>query len=55
VTGLYKMVIGDHFLSHTIISMLLAWLIACLVAYFILCRPPSDTVSEVNDYGLSID
>jgi len=25
--GLYKIVIGDHFLSHTIVSMLLAWLI----------------------------
>jgi membrane-associated PAP2 superfamily phosphatase len=25
--GSYKIVIGDHFLSHTIVSMLLAWLI----------------------------
>jgi len=25
--GLYKMLIGDHFLSHTVITMLLAWLI----------------------------
>jgi membrane-associated PAP2 superfamily phosphatase len=25
--GGYKMLIGDHFLSHTIVSMLLAWLI----------------------------
>ncbi|WP_228568826.1 phosphatase PAP2 family protein [Campylobacter sputorum] len=24
--GLYKMMIGDHFLSHTIVSMLMAWL-----------------------------
>ena len=24
--GLYKMLIGDHFLSHTIITMLIAWL-----------------------------
>jgi len=49
------MAIGDHFLSHTIISMLLAWLVACLVAYFVLFRRRSDTVSEVNDYELSID
>ena len=25
VMGLYKMAIGDHFLSHTIVSMVLAW------------------------------
>lgn len=31
-TGLYKMLIGDHFLSHTIVSMLLAWLIILLIA-----------------------
>ena len=30
VTGFYKMLIGDHFLSHTIVSMLLAWLIILL-------------------------
>ena len=29
--GIYKMLIGDHFLSHTIITMLLAWLIVLLV------------------------
>lgn len=29
--GLYKMLIGDHFLSHTIIAMLLAWLIILLI------------------------
>ncbi len=29
--GLYKMVIGDHFLSHTIITMILAWLIILLI------------------------
>lgn len=31
ITGLYKMVIGDHFLSHTLISMLLAWFIINLI------------------------
>jgi membrane-associated PAP2 superfamily phosphatase len=30
--GGYKMLIGDHFLSHTITTMLLAWLIINLVA-----------------------
>jgi len=29
--GLYKMLIGDHFLSHTVITMLLAWLIVLLI------------------------
>ncbi len=27
--GLYKMLFGDHFFSHTLVSMLLAWAIAC--------------------------
>lgn len=38
VTGLYKMAIGDHFLSHTVVSMLLAWLVACAVAHVVLQR-----------------
>jgi len=29
--GVYKMLIGDHFLSHTIVSMISAWLIILLV------------------------
>lgn len=29
--GLYKMIIGDHFLSHTLITMLLAWLIILIL------------------------
>jgi len=29
--GLYKMLIGDHFLSHTIITMLIAWLIILMI------------------------
>ena len=30
--GLYKMMIGDHYLSHTIVTMLLAWLIVIIIA-----------------------
>lgn len=30
--GTYKMLIGDHFLSHTAITMILAWLIILLIA-----------------------
>jgi membrane-associated PAP2 superfamily phosphatase len=29
--GLYKMAIGDHFLSHTVTTMLLAWLIINII------------------------
>jgi len=29
--GLYKMLIGDHFFSHTIITMILAWFIILLI------------------------
>jgi membrane-associated PAP2 superfamily phosphatase len=31
-TGVYKMLIGDHFASHTAISMLLAWVVVSAVA-----------------------
>ena len=35
--GLYKMFIGDHFLSHTIITMLLAWIVVLSInTYFLL-------------------
>lgn len=30
--GSYKMLIGDHFLSHTVITMIVAWLLVLLVA-----------------------
>jgi len=33
--GIYKMLIGDHFLSHTIITMLLAWLIILIIVNLI--------------------
>jgi len=29
--GIYKMLIGYHFLSHTIISMIIAWLIILII------------------------
>lgn len=34
--GLYKMLIGDHFLSHTIITMILSWLLVSLIAKVVL-------------------
>ncbi len=30
--GAYKMLIGDHFLSHTVVTMILAWLIILIIA-----------------------
>ena len=30
--GIYKMLIGDHFLSHTLVTMCLAWLVSLTVA-----------------------
>ena len=36
--GLYKMSFGDHFFSHTLVSMLLAWTIACGLAMFFFGR-----------------
>lgn len=30
--GGYKMLIGDHFLSHTVVSMELCWLVSCIFA-----------------------
>lgn len=33
--GTYKMLIGDHFLSHTFITMMMAWFIISLIVYLI--------------------
>lgn len=33
--GIYKMLIGDHFLSHTIITMLIAWIIILMITKLI--------------------
>jgi len=31
IIGFYKMLIGDHFFSHTFVSMLLAWIIVLII------------------------
>ena len=33
--GLYKMFVGDHFLSHTIVTMVLSWLLILLIVKFV--------------------
>ncbi|SFV59146.1 PAP2 family protein [hydrothermal vent metagenome] len=35
IMGLYKMIIGDHFFSHTFITMVLAWLLILLIVKLI--------------------
>ena len=30
--GIYKMLIGDHFLGHTVVTMILAWLLILIIA-----------------------
>lgn len=47
--GVYKMAIGDHFLSHTLVTMCLAWIVSVLVAMavFRLCgRFPAGTAAS---------
>ena len=44
VTGGYKMLIGDHFLSHTVMSMLLAWFIILLVTKAVCAVTQGDEV-----------
>ena len=40
VMGLYKMMIGDHFFSHTLVSMLVSWAIVCVLAWVFYRRAP---------------
>lgn len=50
--GLYKMLIGDHFLSHTLASMCLAWLVSVLVGACIVRlskRKDSEKLYEVKE------
>ena len=32
--GTYKMLLGDHFLSHIIITMMMAWIIILIIVKF---------------------
>ncbi|WOX05817.1 phosphatase PAP2 family protein [Microbulbifer pacificus] len=47
--GVYKMAIGDHFLSHTLVTMCLAWIVSVLVAmavFRLYGRLPAGTVAN---------
>lgn len=49
VMGIYKMLIGDHFLSHVLISMELSWLLVCLTALYVQRMSPS--ACSLNSIG----
>ena len=50
--GLYKMLFGDHFFSHTLVSMLLALTVACALASLFLRRAAknNDRHHTLNDH-----
>lgn len=35
LTGGYKILVGDHFLSHTLVTMILAWLVILIVSQYV--------------------
>ncbi|MBF0657713.1 PAP2 family lipid A phosphatase [Psychrobacter sp. NG25] len=46
--GLYKMLFGDHFFSHTLVSMLLSLTIACALATFVFKDSITKKAKSVN-------
>lgn len=38
LTGGYKILVGHHFLSHTLVTMILAWLVILIIARFVLAK-----------------
>ncbi len=57
--GSYKTLIGDHFVSHTMISMIFAWMITSIIAHlltrFPFPRRPGSATSQVQAARLSFD
>lgn len=58
--GFYKMIVGDHFLSHTIITMILSWLIISVITkvikkqshlYFL--QPDKNCLKSINFHLLT--
>ncbi len=45
--GMYKMLVGDHFFSHTVITMLIAWLIVLLTAKMVNKIPYYQKLEEI--------
>lgn len=46
--GLYKMLFGDHFFSHTLVSMLLSLTIACALASVFFKKTSTDTAKNMS-------
>jgi len=45
--GGYKMLIGDHFLSHTLISMIVAWLLILIIAKCVFSFSKQSTPTKI--------
>lgn len=46
IMGGYKMLIGDHFFSHTLVSMMLAWLIICIIVALVDGLPEPESLNS---------
>lgn len=49
IMGLYKMLFGDHFFSHTLVSMLLSLTIACALAALFFKQSIKNKTHSIND------
>ncbi|KAF0190461.1 MAG: phosphoesterase PA-phosphatase-like protein [Gammaproteobacteria bacterium] len=48
--GIYKMTIGDHFLSHTVFTMILAWLIILIIARCVGVYAKAGSISTITGH-----
>ncbi|WP_227686650.1 phosphatase PAP2 family protein [Psychrobacter fozii] len=46
--GLYKMLFGDHFFSHTLVSMLLSLTIACALSSLFFKKKTTSTIKSIT-------
>ncbi|NYR09124.1 PAP2 family lipid A phosphatase [Psychrobacter sp. BI730] len=53
--GLYKMLFGDHFFSHTLVSMLLSLTIACALATLFFKHSIANTTKNTDNHKNSAD
>lgn len=53
--GLYKMLFGDHFFSHTLVSMLLSLTITCVLATLFFKYPVANKANSINANGKKPD
>jgi membrane-associated PAP2 superfamily phosphatase len=48
ILGTYQMMKGAHYLSHTVVSMLMGWLIAAILAWMFRIRPARADNAEIR-------